>query len=103
MSKRSTADTYNLPESSFRHYVTGHPARRDSKPTNCKLTDTEKSALVQWILSIDQRGLAPRAANVRQMANLLLVKRSAGAEHPTLTVGKCWVYSFVRRHEALQS
>ena len=52
-SKRSAANTYDVPESSFRYRVAGHPARRDSKPTNRKLTDTEESVLVQWISSID--------------------------------------------------
>jgi hypothetical protein len=73
----------------------GHPERSNSKPTNCKLTDTEESVLVQWILSIDQRGLAPRATDVQQMANLLLAKQSTNVGESVPTVGKCWVYNFV--------
>jgi hypothetical protein len=42
----------------------------------CKLTETEALTLVEWILSMNERGLPPRADTVRHMANLLLQKRS---------------------------
>jgi Tc5 transposase DNA-binding domain len=51
---------------------------------------------------MDNRGLAPRAPAVQQMANLLLVKRLDSSEEK-LTVGKLWVKRFVQRQEALQS
>ena len=52
---------------------------------------------------MDERGLPPRADSVRQMANLLLQKRSniEGVKVPQ--VGRCWVRNFVRRHQALGS
>jgi hypothetical protein len=78
----------NLAESSLRYRENRHPARRDSKPANRKLTDTEETALVQWILSIDQRGLPLRTTTIRQMADLLLAKRSASIEQPALKVRK---------------
>ena len=52
-SKRATVDAYDVAESSLRYRENGHPTRRDLKPTNRKLTDTEETVLVQWILSID--------------------------------------------------
>src|SRR5450755_3332255 len=76
---------------------------------NRKLSITEETTLVQWILSIDQRGLAPRPDSVRQMANLLLEKRSNSNSNsdsnsdPNRQVGQRWVTNFVRRHQALQT
>ena len=70
--------------------------RCDSKPTNYKLIDTKKSVLVQWILSMDQRGLAPRATDVQRMANLLLAKQLTNVGESVSTVGKYWVYNFVQ-------
>jgi hypothetical protein len=77
--------------------------RRDIRPASCKLTQTEESTLVQWVLSMDQRGLAPTQDVVRQMANLLLQKRSQNQDNPPLTVGQHWVYNLVQRHKALKS
>src|SRR5437667_11080905 len=88
-SLKAAADAYDVPYSTTRDRVNGHPARCDLRPANLKLTATEELTLVQWILSMDQRGLSPRATSVRQMANLLLAKRSKDIEQPKLTVGKC--------------
>jgi hypothetical protein len=52
---------------------------------------------------MDQRGLSPRAEYVRQMANLLLQKRSNPSQDNLPTVGQHWVANFVKRHQALQS
>jgi hypothetical protein len=102
-SARAAAKSYDVVRSTLQNRVNGRPARRDSRPTNRKLTDTEESTLVQWILSMDQRGLSPRSDYVRQMANLLLQKRSNSNQGNSQTVGKLWVYNFVRRHQALSS
>src|SRR5450432_3333418 len=71
------------------------------RPPNCKLSIAEETTLVQWILSMDQRGLPPRPDSVRQMANLLLEKRSDS--NSNRQVGKRWVINLVRRHHALQT
>jgi hypothetical protein len=68
---------------------------------NRKLSITEETTLIQWILSMDQRGLSPRPDSVRQMINLLLEKRSDSNSNSQ--VGKCWVINFVQRHQALQT
>ena len=79
-STRACADKYDVAESTLRYR---HPARRDAHPNNRKLTNTEESTLVQWILSMDERGLPPTRPIVRQMATLLLQKRS-----PQGTIGE---------------
>ena len=71
-SLRAAAQTYDVPKSTLRRRVKGTDARRDSIPQNRKLTTTEESTLIEWILSMDQRGLPVRSDSIRQMANLLL-------------------------------
>ena len=98
---RGAAKSYDIPYTTLHRRVNGRLARRDTRPSNRKLTNTEESTLVQWILSIDERGLSPRANTVRYMANLLLQKRSDIDQETT--VGQRWVLIFVRRHQALQT
>ena len=69
---REAARSYDIPKSTLYDRIRERPTRRDARPTNCKLTTIEELTLVQWILSMDQRGLAPRPDAVRQMATLLL-------------------------------
>jgi hypothetical protein len=51
---------------------------------------------------MDQRGPAPTSDTVRQMANILLQKRSSENQAPS-TVGKLWVHNLVQRYPALKS
>src|SRR5450432_3794881 len=102
-SVRSAARSYDVPHMTLSRRVRDILARRDKRPTNCKLTATEELTLVQWILSMDQRGLAPRPESVRRMADLLLQKRSNSNSDPNSQVGQRWVYNFVQRHKALQT
>jgi Tc5 transposase DNA-binding domain/helix-turn-helix, Psq domain len=99
-SPKAAAKAYDVPYSTFLRRVRDRPARRDIRPPNCKLTATEELTLVQWILSMDQRGLAPRPDSVQQMANLLLEKRSNSNSNPNpkSLVGQRWVINFVQRH-----
>jgi hypothetical protein len=96
-SVRAAAKSFDVPRSTLQYRVHKHPARRDSRPASCKLTETDELTLVEWILSMDERGLPPRSDNVRQMANLLLQKRCQNQ------VGQLWVHNFIRRQEALKS
>ena len=50
---------------------------------------------------MDQRGMQPRIATVRQMASILATQRT-GSTTP-LSVGQCWVSRFIKRHDDLQS
>jgi len=100
-SSRAAANAYGVRRTTLQNRIKGKPARRDQRSPNCKLTATEELTLVQWILSMDQRGLAPRPESVRQMADLLLEKRSNS--NPNSQVGRNWVYNFVQRHKALQT
>ena len=101
-SVRGAANAYDVPPSTLQSRVHGCLPRRDLRSVNLKLTATEETTLIQWILSMDERGLPPRKAYIQQMANLLLQKRSNTDQDNTLTVGKKWVQNFIRRHNSLQ-
>jgi hypothetical protein len=98
-SVRAAAKMYDIPESTLRGRVKGIPARRDAVPINRKLTTTEESTLLKWILSRDERGIPATSDCVQQMANLLLQKRS----NTNQTVGKRWVHNLVTRYPILKS
>ena len=87
-SLRAATKSYDVSYSTVWDRVNGRSSRRDSEPRNQKLTTTKESTLVQWILSMDQRGLPPRPDSVRQIANLLLQKRSNSSQGNSPEVGK---------------
>jgi len=100
---RSAADTYGVPESTLRTRLKGRLARHEKQSVNRKLSNTEESTLVKWILSMDERGLPPHTRHIRQMADLLLQKRSDTDEGQIRGVGQRWVYNFINRHDVIQS
>ena len=91
------AHYFNVPRSSLRNRLLGRSFRREQRANSHKLTQTEEETLLQWILSIDSRGAAPRPAMVREMANILL------AERCQQTVGEKWVYNFINRYNELKT
>jgi hypothetical protein len=100
---KGAARSYDVNWKTLSRRFHGQLPRCETRPSNCKLTEIEESTLVEWILSMDKRGLSPRSDFVRQMANLLLQKRSNSSQGNSPTVGKLWVYNFVQRHQALQT
>lgn len=64
------------------------------------MTQNEEESLVRWILSLDQRGAAPRPAYVREMANILLAQCGIT---PVQAVGEKWVYNFIKQHDELKT
>ena len=96
-SAREAARTYDIPHSTVANRLNGVPSRRDAQMNNRKLTATEETALVQWILSMDERGMPPTVAYTRRMANLLLSERGQD------TVGENLVRKFVSRHDEIKA
>ena len=47
----------------------------NSRSPNLKLTQTEETALIDWILSLDMYGIPPTQVLVQQIAELLLRER----------------------------
>ena len=54
---QAAAQAYNVPHSTLYNRLHGRTARVDAIPNSKKLTTTEESMLVKWILSINQQGL----------------------------------------------
>lgn len=100
-SLRAAAKLYDVPLSSLTYRYHGRTTRQDSQLKNRKLTSTEESVLVQWIISMDERGQPPRVSIVRETANLLLSNRDNSTT--SSTVGECWVKRFIDRHSELKT
>lgn len=100
---RSTADTYDVPESTLQTRLKGRPSRQEYRSVNHNLTDTEELILVDWILSMDEWGLPVRTASIRDIANLLLQKRTGTDASSMHTVGVRWLYNFIQHYNSLQT
>ena len=97
---RAAAKLYDIPYTILCARADGRLSRVEKRPSGHKLTAFEEDSLVEWILSMDSRGAAPRPATVGEMANILLATRGT---NPSPTVGKNWVSTFVKRRDKLQS
>jgi hypothetical protein len=96
-STRKAATAYDVPQSTVSDRLRGVIPRREAQRNNLKLTATEETALTQWILSMDERGMPPTVAYTRRMANLLLSERGKDP------VGENWVRKFVGRHDEVKA
>ena len=59
--------------------------------------------LVQWILSMDTRGISPTQALVHEMAELLLAECVQVTSIIQPKIGQRWVYHFIQRHSELKT
>jgi hypothetical protein len=99
-SRRAAASTYNAPPTTVGRRLKGIPPKRGSKAKNRKLLQCEEEVLVKWIYSMERRGFPPHIIDVRRMAQTLLAQRGSNA---STTVGKHWVYKFLRQHPDLDA
>jgi hypothetical protein len=97
---RQAARIFSVPNSTLRDRLLGSKSQADIRANGHKLSENEEISLLKWILSMDDRGSAPRPSMVADMANLLLAKRG---ETPIQTVGVNWTTTFVKRHPILSS
>ena len=97
---REVARRFNIPRSTLQYRLDGHKNRAILRANSHKLTEMEEETLRKWILSLDDRGAAPRPTTVRETANILLEARR---DTPVQTVGGKWVYNFVKRHPELSN
>ena len=100
-SVRKAAQSYDIPRSTLQTRLHGTKQCSIANRTKRKLTETEEETLLQWILTMDQRGAPLRPSTVQDMANLLLANRDASKPPPT--VGINWIYNFVRRYPILKT
>jgi hypothetical protein len=71
-SLRATAIALGAPIDLTRKRYNGRTPQAEQTPNNQKLTNTEETAVEQWILSLDRRGFSPNLNMVADIANLLL-------------------------------
>jgi hypothetical protein len=81
---REAARRFQVPNTTLQRRIDGQQFRKDTRANSHKLTPEEEQSLLQWILSMDIRGSAPRPSMVREMANILLGERGSQ------TVGNNW-------------
>ena len=100
LSVRRAARIFEVPETTLRERRSGITERATTRANNHKLTQLEEESLEKWVISMDDRGTAPRHELVREMANLLLSQRGKA---PPVRVGKNWVTNYIKRHLELDS
>jgi len=109
---RKAAETFDVPYATLRGRVAGRVPCQQSQISSRKLRQTEEAALVQWIKSLDDRGMSPTIGYIRQMADLLLRERGSPVlldtsvtetVDKTNTVGEKWTRRFLNRQLDLKS
>jgi hypothetical protein len=73
-SLQAAARLYEVSHTTLSQRYQGTPSRANFVSPHLKLTQTEETTLVQWILSMDTRGISPTQALVQEMAELLLAE-----------------------------
>jgi hypothetical protein len=95
---RRAAVVFSVPLSTLHNRMKGAQYKAEQRNHTFRLSETQEEALVEWILSRDRRGVAPRVAHVGQMALLIL---QAESPTPPKPLGKNWITTFIKRHEAI--
>lgn len=93
----AAARVYNVPRSTLRGRVNGALSKPITRGNRLKLSQLDESLLTKWILSIDNRGAAPRPLIVRRIANLLLSVTS------TDTVSVNFIRNYIKRTLEVQT
>ncbi len=96
-SVRAAAKVYSIKRKTLSLRLNGIQSRRDTIPHNQKLTLSEESVIINYVLDLNSRGFSVRVCVVGEMANLLLDQRQ-GAH-----VSKCWTTNFINRRPEIKS
>jgi hypothetical protein len=98
---REAARVFDVPRTTLQDRLKGAIHKPIQRPNNMKLNPIEEDSLENWILDLDSRGKAPSHTMVKDMANILLAERLHHGK--TITVGKNWVYEYIKRRDTLKS
>ena len=91
--KESASLAFDVPEATLRRRLQG-VASRSEKAANCqKLSNTEESILLSWILDMDKHGLPLQLSTIHHLAQLL-VSSCLSSSQP-VTIGEYWVYHYI--------
>ena len=99
-SVREATRLYDILRTTLRRYLQNLDQSTNEQNTKRKLSKTEEHTLVQWIISMDSRGMPPRPYIVRDMAHLLYTQRNS---NKVSDIGVNWVYRFIQRHPELKT
>ena len=91
---------FQVPETTLWWWLYGITTWSEKHANGHRLTENEEESLLQWVLSMDRRGAAPRPSHIQDMANILLLNRGF---INTQSIGKNWVSSFIKRHDEIKT
>jgi hypothetical protein len=97
---REAARIFNVSDRTIRRRLNGTISRTETRANCHKLTEIQEHSLVQWVLSMDQRGAAPRPCQIQNMANILLTYSDFNISQ---SIGKKWVSSFIKRYSEIKT
>lgn len=90
---RAAAGAFDVSHATLGKRLKGRTARADTPANGRKLGLLDENILKEWIISADERGMAPQFKIVRRMAAILAQK----------DIGVNWVTRFINRHEDIRS
>jgi hypothetical protein len=71
-STRRAAEIFNVPKSILDDRLNGCQYRTEKRANSHRLSPTQEESLIEWILSMNLRGVSPRSSHVQEMANIVL-------------------------------
>jgi len=93
----AAAKVYSVKRKTLSLQLNGIQSQRDMIPHNQKLTVSEESVIINYVLDLNLRGFSVRICVVGEMANLLLDQRQGAY------VGKNWITNFINRRPEIKS
>ena len=98
-SYRKASAKWGIPYTTLYQRANGHTSsRKESQQHRQRLSNTQETALVSWILAQAELGLAPTHQQVRHFAQKILAN---GDDHQPL--GKHWMEGFFKRNPAVRT
>ena len=91
------ANVYSVKRKTLARRLNGIQSQRDTIPHNQKLTLSEESVIITYVLDLNSRGFSPRIYIMGEIANLLL-NQQQGAH-----VSKNWTTNFIYRRPEIKS
>ena len=78
ISIRRIAKDFDVPRSSIQNRLKGVRPCDKAQERSMNLTNVEETELVHWIITLTQRGYAPRYRTVRELAEIIRNRRTIG-------------------------
>ena len=101
--KKSASLVFDVPETTLHHQLQG-VASHSEKASNCqKLSNTEESTLLSWILDMDKHGLPLQLSTICHLAQLFDSTHHGPLSSQPVTIGENWVNCYIQCHPELKS